>query len=126
MSSLSESAKLKMDDIQDLILSEDICRTEVGELSGSALSTQNRGRSKQKGKNQNHGRSKSEGKGQKRITKILSVGIVIRRATSVVSLRYQRRIRRINQKMIILQIQAVKILRMHLFAMLTALLSYGF
>ena len=49
-----------------LILSEDIRRKESGELSGSALSTQSRGRSQQKGKNQIHGRSKSKGKGQKK------------------------------------------------------------
>ena len=58
------SAKLKMDDIRDLILSEDIHRKKSGESSGSALSTQSRGRSQQKGRNQIHGRSKSKGKGQ--------------------------------------------------------------
>ena len=39
VSSSSRSAKLKMDDIRDLILSEDIHRKESGESLGSALST---------------------------------------------------------------------------------------
>ena len=39
VSSSSRSAKLKMDDVRDLILSEDIHRKESGESSGSALST---------------------------------------------------------------------------------------
>ena len=66
VSSSSGSAKLKLDDVRDLILSEDIRRKESGESSGSALSTQSRGRSQQKGKNQIRGRSKSKGKGQKK------------------------------------------------------------
>ena len=66
VSSPSRSAKLKLDDVRDLILSEDIRRKELGESSGSALSTQSRGRSQQKGKNQIRGRSKSKGKGQKK------------------------------------------------------------
>ena len=67
VSSSSGIAKLKMDNIRDLILSEDIRRKELEESSGSDLSTQSRGRSQQKGKNQIYGRSKSEGKGQKRM-----------------------------------------------------------
>ena len=35
----SGSAKLKMDDVRELILSEDIHRKESGESLGSALST---------------------------------------------------------------------------------------
>ena len=77
MSSSSRSAKVKMDDSRDLILSEDIHRKESGESSGSALSTQSRERSQQKGKNQILGRSKSKGNDRKRITKILSAGIAI-------------------------------------------------
>lgn len=49
VSSLLGSTKLKMDDARDFILSEDICRKESGESSGSALSIQNRGRSQRKG-----------------------------------------------------------------------------
>lgn len=37
VSSSSKSAKLKMDAIQDLIVTKDIHRKELGELSGSAL-----------------------------------------------------------------------------------------
>ena len=66
VSSSSGSAKLKMGDVRDLILSEDIRRKESGESTGSALSTQSRGRSQQNGKNQIRGRSKSKGKGQKK------------------------------------------------------------
>lgn len=47
------SAKLKLDDIQDLILSEDVRKRESGEYLGSALSTQGRGRSQRRGQNQN-------------------------------------------------------------------------
>ena len=66
VSSLPGSAKLNMDDIRDLILSEDIRRKESGESLGSALSTQSRGKSQHKGNNQNHGRSKSKVKDQKK------------------------------------------------------------
>ena len=71
MSSSSGYAKLKMDDIRDLILSEDIRRKESGESSGSALSTHNKGKSQQKDKNQIRGRSKSKGKGQKKDRKVI-------------------------------------------------------
>ena len=60
-----------MGDVRDLILSEDIRRKESGESSGSALSTQSRGRSQQKDKNQIRGGSKSKGKGQKKDRKVI-------------------------------------------------------
>ena len=57
ISSFRGSDKLKFDEIRDVILSESICKWEVGNSSGSALSVDQRGRSKPKGPNK--GRSKS-------------------------------------------------------------------
>jgi len=45
MSSSLGSTKLKLDDVQDLILSKDIRRREPSELSGFALSTKSKGKS---------------------------------------------------------------------------------
>lgn len=54
-SSSRGSEKLKFDEIRDFVLSESIRNREVGDSSGSALSVDQRGRSKTKGQNQ-HGR----------------------------------------------------------------------
>ena len=66
VSNSASNSKLKLDNIRDLILSEDVCRKSLGESSssssGSALSTETRGRSSQKGRNQGRGRSKSREK----------------------------------------------------------------
>jgi len=57
--------KLKLDNIRNLILSENVRRKSSGEYSrssfGLALSTETRGRSSQKDRNQGRGRSKSRG-----------------------------------------------------------------
>ena len=45
VSSSLGNAKLKLNDIRDLILSKDICRKECEESSGSTLSIESRGRS---------------------------------------------------------------------------------
>ncbi|PKI57116.1 hypothetical protein CRG98_022510 [Punica granatum] len=52
--------KLKFDEVRDLIVSEEIRRRESGKTSGSALSTENRGRSESG--NSNRGRSRSRNK----------------------------------------------------------------
>ena len=57
------SEKLKFDGIRDVVLSESIRKREVGDSSGSALSVDQRGRSKTKGQNQ-HGRSRSKNRGK--------------------------------------------------------------
>ncbi|KAE8725614.1 Purple acid phosphatase 10 [Hibiscus syriacus] len=58
VSSSSRNIKLKFDDFQDLILSEEIRRRESGEASSSsALHTESRGRTSER--NSNSGRSKS-------------------------------------------------------------------
>ncbi|WCJ44212.1 Retrovirus-related Pol polyprotein from transposon TNT 1-94 [Euphorbia peplus] len=65
VTALSASAgkeKLRFDDVRNLIISEEIRRKESGSTSGSALSTENRGRSDSRSK-QNRGRSKSKGRG---------------------------------------------------------------
>ena len=68
VSNSASNSKLKLDNICDLILSEDVHRKSSGESfssrSGSALSTETKGRSSQKGRNQGRGRSKSRGKSQ--------------------------------------------------------------
>ena len=55
--------KLRFDEIRDVVLSESIHKRELGYSSGSALSIDQRGRSKTKGQNQ-HGRSKSKNRGK--------------------------------------------------------------
>ena len=52
VSNSASNSKLKLDNIRDLILSEDVRRKSSGESSssGSALSTETRGRSSQKGR----------------------------------------------------------------------------
>ena len=57
ISSFRGSDKLKFDEIRDVVLSKSICKREIGNSSGSALSVDQRGRSKSKGPN--NGRSKS-------------------------------------------------------------------
>ena len=62
-SSSRGSEKLMFNEICDVVLSESICKREVGDSSGSALNVDQRGRSKTKGQNQ-HGRSKSKNRGK--------------------------------------------------------------
>ena len=57
ISSFQGSDKLKFDEIRDVVLSESIRKQEIRNSSGSALSVDQRGRSKSKGPN--NGRSKS-------------------------------------------------------------------
>jgi len=65
-SSIRENT-LKLSDIRDLILSEDVRKRDLGEsssnVSNSVLNIEGRGRTTQKGQN-GRGRSKSRGKGQ--------------------------------------------------------------
>nr|KYP34487.1 Retrovirus-related Pol polyprotein from transposon TNT 1-94 [Cajanus cajan] len=67
VSSSARDNKLKLNDIRDLILSEDVRRRDSEEpsssTSSSALNTESRGRTTQKGYN-SRGRSKSRAKGQ--------------------------------------------------------------
>lgn len=67
VSSSARENTLKLSDIRDLILSEDVRKRDSGEFSShvpnSALNTEGRGRTTQKGQN-GRGRSKSRGKGQ--------------------------------------------------------------
>ena len=58
ISSSRVSEKLKFDEIRDVVLSESFRKREVGDSASSALSVDQRGRSKTKGQNQ-HGQSKS-------------------------------------------------------------------
>jgi len=66
VSNSASNSNLKLDNIRDLILSEDVRRKSSGESfsssSGLALSTKTRGRSSQEGRNQGRGRSKSREK----------------------------------------------------------------
>jgi len=66
VSNSTSNSKLKLDNTRDLILSRDVRRKSSRESfsssSGSALSTETRGRSSQKGRNQGRGKSKSRGK----------------------------------------------------------------
>ena len=66
VSSSTRENTLKLSDIRDLILSEDVRKRDSGEssshVSNSALNTEGRGRTTQKGQN-GRGRSKSRGKG---------------------------------------------------------------
>ena len=54
ISSSRGSKKLKLDEILDVVLRKSICKREVGDSSGSALSVDRRGRSQTKGQNK-HG-----------------------------------------------------------------------
>ncbi|XP_028217497.1 uncharacterized protein LOC114399501 [Glycine soja] len=69
VSSSTRENTLKLSDIRDLILSKDVCKRDSGEfsshVSNSALNTEGRGRTTQKGQN-GRGRSKSRGKGQRK------------------------------------------------------------
>ena len=51
ISSFQGSEKLKFDEIRDVVLSEIIRKREIGDLSGGALSVDQRERSKSKGPN---------------------------------------------------------------------------
>ena len=66
ISNSASNSKLKLDNIRDLILSEDVRRKSSRESfsssSGSTLSTKTRGRTSQKGCNRGRGRSKSREK----------------------------------------------------------------
>ena len=66
VSSSTRENTLKLRDIRDLILSEDVRKRDSGESSShvsySALNTEGRGRTTQNGR----GRSKSRGKGQRK------------------------------------------------------------
>ncbi|GJU07578.1 retrovirus-related pol polyprotein from transposon TNT 1-94 [Tanacetum coccineum] len=66
VSGLTETTKLKFDNINDLILREDIRRKTSGEYSNSLLSAEykGKGRKQDKGQKQNRGRSKSKKRGQ--------------------------------------------------------------
>lgn len=57
--------KLTLDEVRNLMISEEVRRKESGSTSGSALNMDERGRSKSR-QNQNRGRSKSRGKSQSR------------------------------------------------------------
>ncbi|VFR00719.1 unnamed protein product [Cuscuta campestris] len=63
ISSSRGSEKLRFDEIRDVVLSESIRKREMGDSSGSALSVDQKGRSKFKGQHQ-HGRSKSKNRGK--------------------------------------------------------------
>ena len=69
VSSSTRENTLKLSDIRDLILSEDVRKRDSGDssshVSNSALNTEGRGRTTQKGQN-GRGRSKSRGKGQRK------------------------------------------------------------
>ncbi|RZC08730.1 Retrovirus-related Pol polyprotein from transposon TNT 1-94 [Glycine soja] len=69
VSSSTRENTLKLSDIRDLILSEDVRKRDSGEssshVSNSALNTEGRGRTTQKGQN-GRGKSKSRGKGQRK------------------------------------------------------------
>ena len=66
VSNSTKKEKLKYNDIRDLILAEEICRRDVGEISGfgSALNLETRGRCNNK--NSNRGRLKSRNSNQNR------------------------------------------------------------
>ena len=67
VSSSTRENTLKLSDIRDLILSEDVCKTDSGEssthVSNSTLNTEGRGKTTQNGQN-GRARSKSRGRGQ--------------------------------------------------------------
>ena len=63
ISSSRGSEKLKFDEIRDVVLSKSICKREIGDSSGSALSVDRRERSKTKVQNQ-YGRSKPKNRGK--------------------------------------------------------------
>ena len=60
------SDKLKFDEIRDVVLSESIRKREIRNSSGSALSVDQRGRSKAKGPNKGRSKSKNREKSPKR------------------------------------------------------------
>ena len=66
VSSSTRENTLKLSDIRDLILKEDVCKRDSREssshVSNSTLNSEGRGRTTQKGQN-GRGRSKSRGKG---------------------------------------------------------------
>ena len=69
VSNSAGKAKLKYDDIHDLVLAKEVLRKDSGELlgSGSALNVDYRGRGNNKDyKGSNRGRSKSRNRGKSR------------------------------------------------------------
>lgn len=60
VASTSETTKFTFKGISDLILSEDVCRRNVGESTGSLLRTESRGRRLERVQGSGHGRSKSK------------------------------------------------------------------
>ena len=62
VSSSFGSSKLKLNEIRDLILSEDVHRRESGEASCSALNIKGRGRTSQRGQDWNRSKSKRRSK----------------------------------------------------------------
>ena len=66
MSSSSDLSKLKLNEIRDLILSEDVHRRESGEASYSALNIEGRGRTSLRGQDQNRSKSKRRSKSKPR------------------------------------------------------------
>ena len=59
VSNSTRKEKLKYNDIRDLILSEEICRRDAGETSGSGSALNLETRDRGNDKNSNWGRSKS-------------------------------------------------------------------
>ena len=66
VSSSSGSSKLKLNEIRDLILSEDGRRRESGEASCSTLNIEGRGRTSQHGQDRNRSKSKRRSKSKPR------------------------------------------------------------
>nr|XP_016479728.1 PREDICTED: uncharacterized protein LOC107800975 [Nicotiana tabacum] len=64
VSSSSGSTKLKLNDIRDLVLSEDIHRRESSDSPVSSFNTESRGKSNQRGQSYGRGGSKSKRRGQ--------------------------------------------------------------
>jgi len=99
VSSSSGSTKLKLNDIRDLVLSEDIRRRESSDSPGSAFSTESRGESTKEDRfmvvaDQSQGEEDNP-----KIARTLLVGIAIKRVTTVVNVENQRRRRKKIQQM---------------------------
>jgi hypothetical protein len=68
--SVSGSNTLKFDDVVGVILSEEMRRKRTGETSGSALSMENRGRQKDRGKGSGNRGNSRKGRSKSRLGKI--------------------------------------------------------
>ena len=67
---VSSSNTLKFDDVVGVILSEEMRRKSTSESSGNALTVENRGRQRERGKSPgNHGKS-NKGRSKSKISKI--------------------------------------------------------